>query len=42
MPLNPEHVGRTYGPFLYDVGAEKIREFALAISGGVPSAAFGY
>lgn len=30
-------VGRRYGPTRYEVGAEKIREFALAIYGGIPS-----
>jgi 3-hydroxybutyryl-CoA dehydratase len=30
-------LGRTWGPFRYVVGAEKMREFAVAISGGVPS-----
>jgi hypothetical protein len=35
--MNHALVGRTYGPYRYEVGAEKIREFALAIGGGVPS-----
>jgi len=30
-------VGRTWGPFRYVMGAEKMREYAVAISGGVPS-----
>ncbi|MGZ6076371.1 MAG: MaoC/PaaZ C-terminal domain-containing protein [Myxococcaceae bacterium] len=30
-------VGRSWGPFRYVVGAEKMREYAVAISGGVPS-----
>ena len=30
-------LGRTWGPFRYVVGAEKMREYAVAISGGVPS-----
>jgi 3-hydroxybutyryl-CoA dehydratase len=30
-------LGRSWGPFRYVVGAEKMREFAVAISGGVPS-----
>ncbi len=33
-------VGRSYGPYRYEVGAEKIREFALAIGGGVPSSIY--
>lgn len=32
-------IGKSYGPFVYEVGAEKIREFAFAIGGGVPSRA---
>jgi acyl dehydratase len=30
-------LGRTWGPFRYVMGAEKMREYAAAISGGVPS-----
>jgi len=30
-------LGRIWGPFRYVVGAEKMREYAVAISGGVPS-----
>jgi acyl dehydratase len=30
-------LGRSWGPFRYAVGAEKMREYAVAISGGVPS-----
>lgn len=33
-------IGRTYGPYTYEAGAEKIREFALAIGGGVPSSVY--
>jgi 3-hydroxybutyryl-CoA dehydratase len=29
--------GRRFGPFLYSVGLEKLREYAAAISGGVPN-----
>ena len=32
MALDPKFVGRTYGPYVYEVGLEKIREFAVAIS----------
>lgn len=42
MALDPSFIGRTYGPFHYEVGLEKIREFAAAISGAVPSAGFGF
>ena len=30
-------IGRTWGPFRYVMGAEKMREYAVAISGGQPS-----
>lgn len=32
MAVNPQFKGRRYGPFRYEVGLEKIREFAVAIS----------
>jgi acyl dehydratase len=41
MPLDPRHVGRTYGPFRYGVGQEKISDFAIAVGGGVPGRVFG-
>lgn len=37
MPLDPRFVGKTYGPFRYQIGLEKMREFAYAVAGGVPS-----
>jgi acyl dehydratase len=40
MPFDPSVVGKKYGPSTYEVGAEKLREFAYAISGGVPSMGF--
>lgn len=36
-----QRIGRRYGPFRYTVGVENVREFALAISGGVPARSFG-
>ena len=42
MPLDPGFVGREYGPFRYTLGVEKMREFAYAIAGGVPTCAFSY
>jgi acyl dehydratase len=36
MPIDPRHVGRRYGPFRITVCAERIRDFAVAISGGTP------
>lgn len=41
MAIDPSNVGRVYGPFKYTLGVEKMREFAFAISGGVPSSSFG-
>ena len=32
MAIDPKFKGRTYGPYRYEVGLEKIREFAVAIS----------
>src|SRR5437588_421535 len=40
MPIDPGAVGRSYGPYVYEAGLEKIREFALAVGGGVPSSSF--
>jgi acyl dehydratase len=34
-------VGRTYGPYRYEACVEKIRDFALAVAGGVPSRVIG-
>ncbi len=36
MALDPQHIGRTYGPFTYTLGVEKMREFALAVGGAHP------
>jgi len=36
MALDPKHIGRKYGPYKYVLGVEKMREFAFAVSGGVP------
>lgn len=40
MAINRALIGRAYGPFRYEVGLEKIREFAFAVGGGVPSTGF--
>ena len=40
MPIDPRFIGRRYGPYVYEAGLEKMREFALAVSGGVPSTGF--
>ncbi|RKG92600.1 FAS1-like dehydratase domain-containing protein [Corallococcus terminator] len=38
MALDPKFIGRTYGPFTYEIGREKSREFSLILGGSVPSA----
>ncbi|MCP3142478.1 FAS1-like dehydratase domain-containing protein [Pyxidicoccus xibeiensis] len=38
MALDKSLIGREYGPFVYTLGAEKMREFALAIGGAQPGA----
>lgn len=35
-------VGRRYGPYAYEASLEKIRDFALAVSGGVPTRLYGH
>ncbi len=40
MAINVALVGRKYGPFRYEVGLERAREFAVTVSGGVPSSGF--
>lgn len=39
--IDPSNIGRVYGPFRYTLGVEKMREFAFAVAGGVPSSSFG-
>ncbi len=38
MPLDKSFIGREYGPFVYTIGVEKMREFALAVGGATPGA----
>lgn len=40
MAIDPKFIGRAYGPFRYEVGLEKMREFAYALAGGAPSSGF--
>jgi acyl dehydratase len=40
MAIDPKFVGKKYGPFTYQIGLEKMREFAYAVAGGVPSSGF--
>ena len=41
MAIDKKFIGKKYGPTTYEVGVEKLREFAYAISGGVPSHGWG-
>lgn len=38
--IDQRFVGKTYGPFTYVCGLEKMREFAYAVAGGAPSSGF--
>jgi acyl dehydratase len=40
MAIDRKHLGRRYGPYRYVVGSEKIRDFALTVSGGIPGRVF--
>ena len=40
MPLDPRHLGRRYGPYRFEVGLERIRDFVAAVGGGVPGRVF--
>jgi acyl dehydratase len=34
--IDRAHVGKRYGPYLYAVGREDVRDFSAAVGGGVP------
>jgi hypothetical protein len=40
MGIDKSNIGNKYGPTTYVVGAEKLREFAYAVGGGIPSMGF--
>lgn len=40
MPIDRKFIGKTYGPTVYTASLEKMREFAYAIGGGIPSMGF--
>ncbi len=40
MPVDRAHLHRRYGPYVYGVGREDLRNFTAAIGGGVPGRAF--
>jgi acyl dehydratase len=37
MAIDKSLIGRRWGPYFYTVGLEKLREYAAAISGGMPN-----
>jgi acyl dehydratase len=41
VAIDKRHLGRTYGPYTFTVGAEHIRDFAAVTGGGVPGRVFG-
>ena len=40
MPIDRRHLGRRYGPYRFEVGLERIRDFVAAVEGGVPGRVF--
>ena len=40
MALDRRFIGRAYGPFVYEAGLEKMREFAYAVGGSIPSTGY--
>ena len=40
MALDRRFIGRAYGPFVYEAGLEKMREFAYAVGGAIPSTGY--
>lgn len=41
MSIDRKHLGRRYGPFVFTVGLEHVKDFAAATGGGVPGRVFG-
>jgi acyl dehydratase len=40
MAIDLKHLGRRYGPYRCEVGAERIADYAVAVGGGIPGRAF--
>ncbi len=40
MPIDRRHLGRRYGPYVFHVGLQHVKDFATATGGGVPGHAF--
>lgn len=40
MAIDRQHLGRRYGPYVFAVGAQHVKDFACATGGGVPGHVF--
>ncbi len=40
MPIDRKHLGRTYGPYVFSVGLQHVKDFVTATGGGVPGHVF--
>jgi acyl dehydratase len=40
VPVDRAHLHRRYGPYVYGVGREDLRNFSAAVGGGIPGRAF--
>ncbi len=40
MPIDRRHLGRRYGPYVFHVGLQHVKDFATATGGGVPGHVF--
>ncbi len=38
--IDRRHLGRRYGPYVFEVGVERMRDFVAAVGGGVPGRVF--
>jgi acyl dehydratase len=41
-PSADPRMGRRFGPYRYEAGLEKMRDFALAVAGGIPTRMYGH
>jgi len=40
VPIDRKHLGRRYGPYVFHVGLQHVRDFASVVGGGVPGHVF--
>ncbi len=40
MPIDRKHLGRRYGPYVFHVGLQHVKDFVSAVGGGVPGHVF--